>query len=111
MKKNISKLIPPKAKKQDFFHEKFGNKILDSYYWLRNRDSKEVLGYLNEENQYTKSQLKPLETLKKKLFKEMKGRLPEKQDQEPVSVGDYFYYRTWEKEKAYPVHKRKKKIK
>lgn len=109
-KKDLQNLIhPPKAKKENFFHEKFGDKILDPYYWLRNRDSKEVLDYLEKENQYAKSRLDPLEVLKKKLFAEMKSRLPEKQDQEPVSIGEYFYYKTWEKEKAYPIHKRKKK--
>ena len=109
MKEQPSKLISPKAKKQDFFHEKFGNKTRDPYYWLRNRDSKEVLDYLKEENQYAEACLKPLETVKRKLFEEMKSRLPEKQNQEPVSIGEYFYYKTWEKEKAYPIHKRKKK--
>ena len=100
---------PPKAKKQDFFHEKFGAKTLDSYHWLKNRDAPEVLSYLKEENKYAKSHLKSLEDLKTKLFEEMKNRLPEKEDQEPVPMGDYFYYRTREKHKPYPIHKRKRK--
>lgn len=101
--------IPPKAKKKKFFHKKFRDNILDSYYWLKNRDSTEVLKYLKEENKYAEKQLKPLETLRSKLFREMKSRLAEKEDQEPVPIGDYFYYETWEKQKAYPIHKRKKK--
>ena len=109
MKKQASPLSPPKAKKKNFFHKKFGDKILDPYYWLRTRDSKEVLDYLKAENQYAQSRLKALKALKNKLFQEMKSRLPEKQDQEPVSIGEYFYYLTWEKEKDYPLHKRKKK--
>ena len=106
----LKNLTPPKAKKQEFFQEKFGDKILDPYHWMRNRDSAEVLNYLKQENQYAESQLKPLESLKAKLFEEMKSRLPEKHDQEPVSIGEYFYYRTWEKQKQYPFHKRKKKV-
>lgn len=110
MKDFLSKQkIPPKAGKRDFFHEKFGDKALDSYYWLRNRDHSEVLKYLEEENQYAQDRLKPLEGLKEELFQEMKSYLPEKQDQEPVPKGGYFYYHTWEREKAYPVHKRRKK--
>ena len=101
--------LPPKAKKQNFFHEKFKIKTLDSYHWLRNKDAPEVLNYLEEENKYAKSKLKPLENLKTKLFEEMKNRLPEKENQEPVPIGDYFYYRTREKHKPYPIHKRKKK--
>lgn len=107
----IKPAVPPKAKKQDFFHEKFGNKTWDPYYWLRNRDAPEVLSYLKEENTYAETKLKPLESLKAKLFEEMKERLPEKENQEPVPYGDYFYYITREKEKPYPIHKRKKKSK
>ena len=107
---NLMKTLPPKAQKQNFFHKKFGDKILDPYYWLRNRDTAEVLDYLEKENQYVKDKLKPLEGFKTTLFKEMKSRLPEKQDQEPVSIGDYFYYSTLKKQKQYPIHKRKNKL-
>ena len=106
---NVKNSSPPKAKKKNFFHEKFGNRILDPYYWLKNKDTLEVLKYLEEENKYTNKKLKPLDSLKKTLFKEMKSRLPEKYDQEPVSIGDYFYYSTWKKKKQYPIHKRKRK--
>ena len=103
------KIVPPQAKKQDFFHKKFNDQILDPYHWLRNRDTPEVLDYLKRENQYANKKLESLEFLKKDLFKKMKSYLPERQNQEPVPVGDYFYYKTWEKQKQYPVHKRKKK--
>ena len=109
MKDKFNNLFPPKARKQNHFHEKFGNKIFDSYHWLKNKDTPEVLNYLEEENRYAGEKLKPLESLKTQILKEMKNRLPEKQDQEPVSMGDYWYYRTWEKKKQYPIHKRKKK--
>ena len=109
MENKIVKTTLPKARKQKFFHKKFGDTRSDPYYWLRNRDTPEVLNYLREESRYAKIQLQPLQVLKNQLFKEMKSRFPAKQDQEPVPVGDYFYYRTWEKEKPYPIHKRKKK--
>ncbi len=110
MKKGLFKnSAPPKAEKQHLIHNKFEDKRLDPYYWLRNRDAPEVLSYLKEENTYTDSKLKPLEDLKTKIFEEMKNRLPEREDQEPVSMEEYLYYRTWEKQKQYPIHKRKKK--
>ena len=105
----LKNLKPPKAKKRDFLHEKFGIKRPDPYYWLRDRDTSEVFDYLKKENQYAEQKLKPLEKLKNKLFEEMKSRLPDKENQEPVPFGDYFYYRVWEKEKQYPLYKRKKK--
>ena len=110
MKDSVLKnLKTPKAKKQEFFHEKFGSKRPDPYYWLKQRDTRPVLDYLKKENHYAQQKLKPLEDLKNKLFDEMKNRLPKKENQEPVPFGDYFYYKTWEKEKQYPIYKRKNK--
>ena len=109
MEKKSSQIKAPIAKKKDFSYEKFGNTIHDPYHWLSDRDSKEALDYLQAENRYAALGLKPLEGLKKSLFEEMKGRLPEKRDQEPVSMGEYFYYTAWEKEKPYPILKRRKK--
>lgn len=108
-KSPLKKLIAPKAPKKDFFHEKFGDKREDSYHWLKNRDNPEVLNYLKEENQYAERQLQPTVSLQKKLFEEMKSRLPEKESQEPVSYGDYFYYCSREKQKQYSIHKRRSK--
>ena len=79
------------------------------YHWMKKKDSKEFLSYLEEENQYAKKRLKPLEGLKKKLFEEMKSRLPLKNRTEPVPYGLWLYYEDYEKEKPYPVYKRRKK--
>ena len=100
----------PKAKKKNFWHKKFKDKILDPYSWLNRRDHPEILKYLKEENNYAQHQLKALETLKTRLFKEMKSRLPEKQDQEPIPIDDYFYYKTWKKQKQYPIYKRRHRL-
>ena len=99
----------PQAKKQKFVHKKFGDKISDFYHWLTKRDSAEVMNYIQRENEYAKIKLKPLGKLKNKLFREMKNRLPAKYNQEPVSMGPYLYYRTWEKKNQYPIHKRRSK--
>ena len=109
MKNSFKKLVPPKAQKRDFFHKKFGDKILDPYHWLKNRDAPEVLNYLEEENKYAKEKLRHLESLKARLYGEMRDRLPKKENQEPVPIGDYMYYRVWEKQRQYPIHKRKRK--
>ena len=112
MKKTTSAksyITPPKAKKEKYIHKKFEDEIPDYYHWLKKRDDPEVLDYITQENKYAEQILKPLENLKKKLFEEMKERLPETQEQEPVSKGDYFYYYIQKKEKEYPIYKRKKK--
>ena len=114
MKKNLSRLkgqtlSPPQIKKEAFIHKKFDDKIKDPYHWLKKRDDPEVLNHIHKENEYSKQQLKPLTSLKKEMFEDIKSRLPKTEDQEPVSIGNYWYYKTWEKDKAYPIHKRKHK--
>ena len=102
-------IIPPKAKKEKYIHKKFEDKIPDYYHWLKKRDDPEVLSYIAQENKYAEQILKPLDNLQKELFDEMKERLPEIQEQEPYSKGDYFYYYIQKKEEQYPIYKRKKK--
>lgn len=100
---------PPKAKKEKHIHKKFGEELIDYYHWLKKRDEPEVLDYLKQENSYAEQKLKALENLRKELFEEMKERLPETQDPEPVPKGEYLYYFTQKKEKQYLIHKRKRK--
>ena len=109
--KKINNISPPQAKKEKYIHKKFGDEITDYYHWLKKRDAPEVLDYIIQENKYAQKTLKPLENLKKELFDEMKERLPETQEQEPYSKGEYLYYSIQKKEKAYPIYKRKKETK
>ena len=109
MKNKPINFTPPQAPKQEFVHRKFKDSRSDPYYWLKEKGKSKVLRYLKSENKYAEKNLQPLKSLKTAMFKEMKSRLPKKEDQEPVSIGEYFYYRTQEKQKPYPIHKRKKK--
>ena len=102
-------ILAPKAKKEKYIHKKFEDEIIDYYHWLKKRDSPEVLDYIKQENKYAEQRLQPLENLQKELFEEMKERLPESEEQEPYSKGDYFYYYTQKKEEQYPAYKRKNK--
>ena len=109
IKKPTNTLKAPKLKKKAYIHKKFKDKIVDPYHWLSKREDPEVLNYIQKENQYSKKQLKPLAKIQQKIFQDIKSKLPKKEDQEPVSIGDYWYYNSWEKNKAYPIHKRKNK--
>ena len=102
----MNKKDQPMASKINHIHEKFKDKRTDPYYWLQKRDAPEVLRYLEEENKYAQQILKPLDKLKKKLFKEMKSRMSENYDTEPVPYGKYKYYISFVKGKDYAIHKR-----
>ena len=52
---------PPIAKKQPTVFEEHGNKRVDNYYWLNERENEEVIDYLQAENAYTKEILKKTE--------------------------------------------------
>ncbi|WP_373294317.1 S9 family peptidase [Algibacter mikhailovii] len=80
----------------------------DNYYWLNDRDNQEVIEYLNEENAYTKDQLKHTEDIQKQLFEEMKGRIKEDDSTVPYKLNGYWYVTKYELGKDYPIYLRRK---
>ncbi len=98
----------PIAKKIEHKLEKHGDIRIDNYYWLNDRENQEVIDYLNEENNYTKSILKPTEDLQIKLFEEMKARIKEDDSSVPYKLNGYWYLTQFQKGKEYPIHKRRK---
>ena len=42
----------PIAEIKDTILEKHGDKRIDSYYWLNDRENPKVIDYLNQENEY-----------------------------------------------------------
>ncbi len=99
---------PPIADKIPKADTLFGIVRVDNYYWLRDRNDPKVLEYLKAENKYTDAMMKPAESLKKKLYKEMVSRIKETDLSVPVKWGDYFYYSRTEKGKQYRIYCRKK---
>ncbi|OGS13676.1 MAG: oligopeptidase B [Elusimicrobia bacterium RIFOXYA12_FULL_57_11] len=99
---------PPKAKKIPHKLEKHGQVRLDDYYWLKDRKDPEVLAYLNAENAYTEAVLKPSEKLRTTLFTEMKARIKQDDSTVPFRYGEYYYYKSYQAGKEYPVYARRK---
>ena len=58
---------PPVAKKIPKVTEINGHKMVDNYFWLRDKKNPEVKAYLEAENSYTDAVMKPTEALQKKL--------------------------------------------
>ena len=78
----------------------------DPYHWLENRDSEEVLAYLQAENAYLETVLEPLQALREQLFEEIKGRIRETDLSLPTPWGDYLYYQRTTAGDEYPRHYR-----
>ena len=65
---------PKKIKKELIAH---GDIRIDNYYWLNDKNDKNVINYLNDENNFTKKTLENTEDLQEILFDEMKSRIKE----------------------------------
>ena len=100
--------VPPTAKKVPNVTQVNGQKLVDNYYWLRDKANPEVKAYLESENAYTDAVMKPTEPLQKTLYDEMLGRIKETDVEVPYKKGDYFYYTRTEAGKQYPIRCRRK---
>jgi oligopeptidase B len=99
---------PPVAKKIPHLTEINGHKLIDNYFWLREKSNPEVRAYLEAENAYTDAVMKPTEAFQKKLYDEMLSRVKETDVEVPYKEGDFFYYIRTEAGKQYPIRCRKK---
>jgi oligopeptidase B len=99
---------PPVAKKIPKVTEINGIKLVDDYYWLRDKQNPDVRAYLEAENVYTNAVMKPTLPLQKKLYDEMLSRIKETDIGVPYKEGDYFYYSRTEAGKQYAIRCRRK---
>jgi oligopeptidase B len=85
-----------------------GQVRVDNYFWLREKDSPEVMAYLEQENAYTAARTGHLGGLQERLYAEMLGRIQETDLSVPYRRGDYWYYTRTEQGKSYPIFCRKR---
>jgi len=102
------KNIAPIAKIIPKILEKHGDKRIDNYYWLNDRENPEVIDYLNNENDYYNKMTASTKDFQKDLFTEMKSRIKEDDQSVPYFYSGYFYITRVEKDKDYPIYARKK---
>jgi oligopeptidase B len=65
----------PQATKIPVKLEKHGHQRVDDYFWMNQRDSKEVLAYLKEENAYTEAYFESTNNLQTTLLNEFETRI------------------------------------
>lgn len=99
---------PPVAKKAAKNFTIHGDARTDNYYWLREKTNPEVISYLEAENEYTSSVMRPTEAFQESLYKEMLGRIKQTDLSVPLKIGDYYYYSRTEEGKQYPIYCRKR---
>src|SRR6516225_3353842 len=98
---------PPVAKKVHTENHIHGGTLVDDYRWLREKSNPEVAQYLEAENAYADTVMKPTESLQKTLYDEMVSHIKETDVNVPYKDGSYFYYSRWEAGKQYQIFARK----
>lgn len=108
VKSLAQEFTPPVAKKipnQLIIH---GDTLIDNYFWLRDKNSSEVINHLYAENAYADNIMKGSLFLQKVLFEEFKNRRKEAFVTRPNKSKGYLYYTKYEKGKDYPIILRRK---
>ena len=88
--------------------EAHGHQRKDPYYWMKDRESEEVLGYLKAENDWTRAALAHTDALQKELFTEITGRIKQDDSSVPYLLDGYSYYRRYIEGGEYPIYARRK---
>ncbi len=98
---------PPVARVVPRVTEVHGERLVDDYHWLREKENPEVRGYLEAENAFADAVMRPTEAFQATLYTEMLGRIQETDQNVPYRQGRFFYYSRTEQGKQYPIHCRK----
>jgi oligopeptidase B len=101
-------LSPPVAQKKPRVMTKFGDRRVDDYHWLREKDDPRVTAHLEAENRYTEAATRPLEAFRDKLYKEILGRIKETDESVPYRKHGYWYYQREVEGLQYPIYCRRK---
>src|SRR5262245_49915286 len=93
---------PPIAKRSPHLRSVHGRTSEDPWYWLRDRDDPDVVGYLEAENAFTRAEMAHTEDLQERLFEEIRSRVQETDLSVPVRKGPWWYYTRTEEGRQYP---------
>lgn len=100
-------LQPPVALKKPRDVSVHGDRRIDDYFWLRDKDSPEVQAHLQAEAAYAAAWFKPIEGPMDQLFDEMKARVLQRDQAVPSRRGRYWYGSRTEEGKQYPIYFRR----
>ena len=98
---------PPVAPRQPHVVELHGERLVDDYFWLRQRDDPAVRAYLEAENAYAEAILAPTRDFQESLYLEMLGRIKQTDVSVPYRDGEYWYYVRTEEGRQYPIYCRR----
>src|SRR5215813_14030057 len=105
--KSSMMLQPPNTEKKPKVTDINGDRLVDNYFWLREKSNPAVIAHLEAENAYAATMMKPTEGLQEKLYNEILSHIKQTDVSVPYRWGDYFYYTRTVEGQQYPVYCRK----
>jgi oligopeptidase B len=99
---------PPVARREPVEQVLHGDRRVDQYAWLRQKENPEVIAYLQAENAYTDAVLKPTAGLQEGLYQEMLGRILQTDLSVPYRLRSHHYFTRTEEGKQYALHCRRR---
>jgi oligopeptidase B len=97
-------LQPPPTEKKPKITEINGDRLVDNYFWLREKTNPAVISHLEAENAYTAAVMKPTEPLQDKLYTEILSHIKQTDTNVPYRWGSFSYYTRTEEGKQYPIY-------
>ncbi len=98
----------PIAKKTPYYFVTHGDTVSQPYFWMRTKDTPDIINYLSAENTYSDFRMKSSNILQKKIFEEMRGLMKENNVSRPNKLDNYYYYSRSEEGKEHSIECRKK---
>jgi len=104
-----SDLEAPKALQEPKILQMHGDRRVDPFYWMRDREDPRVLDYLRAENTYLKKNMSGVEDLRAQLFEELKSRIEPDESSVPLRRGDFWYQYQYREGFEHPLYLRRPK--
>jgi oligopeptidase B len=83
---------PPVARRIPHATTRYGETLVDDYYWLRDREDPATICYLEAENAYAEAAMAHTQALQAQLYQELRGRIKETDLLAPERRDDVYYY-------------------
>ena len=100
-------LQPPPTEKKPKITDINGDRLVDNYFWLREKTNPAVIAHLEAENAYTAAVMKPTGALQDQLYTEILSHIKQTDTNVPYRWGNSFYYSRTVEGKQYPIYCRK----
>lgn len=97
----------PVAPRQPHDVSVHGDRRIDDYFWMRQRDDPRLLPHLKAENAHAQAWLAPHRALQKTVYNEMLARLKQDDEALPYRQGAWWYSTRTREGAAYPIHIRR----